>query len=94
MWKASTGPIVRRLEAIMVHLHDLHVIPDVVGWKVVATPQAEPLAVTRTREEAVALAKRMEYEDPDCGDVLIHGPDGSILERCHVTHADLFPHRG
>ena len=77
----------------MVHLHDLHVVPQTVGWKVSVTPQAEPLALTRTREEAVALAMRMEYEDPDCGDVLIHAPDGSIRERHHVTHADLFPHR-
>lgn len=76
------------------HDHDLHVVPDVVGWKIVTTGNPAPLAITRTRDEAVALAKRMEYEDPDCGDVLIHAPDGSVRERHHVTHADLFPPRG
>ena len=70
--------------------HDLHVIPDVVGWKIVSTDHPAPLGITRTRDEAVALAMRMEYEDPECGDVLIHAADGSIRERHHVTHADLF----
>lgn len=72
------------------HDHDLHVIPDVVGWKIATTDGAAPLAITRTRDEAVALAMRMEYEDPDSGDVLIHAVDGSIRERHHVTRADLF----
>jgi hypothetical protein len=70
--------------------HDLHVIPDVVGWKIVSADLARPLGITRTRDEAVALAMRMEYEDPECGDVLIHAFDGTIRERHHVTHADLF----
>ena len=74
--------------------HDLHVVPDVVGWKIVSAGHAAPLGITRTRDEAVALAMRMEYEDPDCGDVLIHAQDGTIRERHHVTHADLFPRRG
>lgn len=78
----------------MAHEHDLHVMPDIVGWKIVATGQTAPLAVTRTREEAVALAKRMEYEDPDCGDVLIHGPNGEIRERTIIDRRDLFPSRG
>ena len=70
--------------------HALHVMPDVVGWKIVGPDLAKPLALTRTRDEAVALAMRMEYEDPDCGDVLIHALDGTIRERHRGTHADLF----
>ncbi len=78
----------------MAHAHDLHVMPHNVGWKVVASEQSEPLAVTRTRDEAVALAMRMEYEDPEAGEVLIHGPDGAIRERATINRRDLFPHRG
>jgi hypothetical protein len=78
----------------MGHEHDLHVMPHDVGWKVVAAVQDEPLAVTRTREEAEALAKRMQYEDPDYGDVLIHGRDGEIRERHTIDRSDLFPPHG
>ena len=76
------------------HSHDLHVIPDVVGWKIVSADLTASLGLTRTRDEAIALAMRMEYEDPEGGDVLIHALDGSIRERHHVTHADLFRGRG
>jgi hypothetical protein len=82
------------LEDIMGHEHDLHVVPHDVGWWIVATVQAEPLAITRTRDEAVALAKRMQYEDPDYGDVLIHGLDGEVRERSTISRSDLFPPRG
>jgi hypothetical protein len=81
------------MEDTMAHEHDLHVMPLFVGWKIVLTGQSEPLAITRTREEAVALAKRMEYEDPECGDVLIHDQDGSIRERAIIDRTDLFPQR-
>lgn len=74
--------------------HDLHVVPNpIVGWKIVAPNQPRPLGITRTRDEAVALALRMEYEDPDFGEVLIHARDGTICERRHIVRADLFPHR-
>jgi hypothetical protein len=75
------------------HSHDLHVMPDVVGWKIISANHPKPLAITRTRDEAIALAMRMEYEDPDSGDVLVHAIDGSIRERRRVTRADLFPQR-
>jgi hypothetical protein len=73
------------------HSHDLHVTPAFVGWKIIANEHSQPLAITRTRDEAVALAMRMEYEDPDCGDVLIHGPNGEIRERITIEHKHPFP---
>lgn len=78
----------------MAPAHDLHVIPDIVGWKVAVSLHAEPLALTRTRDEAIALALRMEYEDPDAGVILIHGPGGEIRQRATVDRAQLFPPRG
>jgi restriction endonuclease Mrr len=78
----------------MSHEHDLHIMPLAVGWKIVATTQAQPLAVTSTREEAVALAKRMEFEDLEYGEVLVHGRDGEIRERITIDRGDLFPLRG
>ncbi|HLU36295.1 MAG TPA: DUF2188 domain-containing protein [Thermomicrobiales bacterium] len=77
----------------MAAAHDLHVIPGIVGWHIAATPGAEPLALTRTRDEAVALALRMEYEDPDAGKVLIHGPGGEVRERVIIDRTRLFPLR-
>lgn len=75
----------------MAHAHDLHVIPDVIGWKVATTIHARPLAITRTRDEAVALALRMEYEDLDAGEVLVHGRDGEIRERTTISRGNRFP---
>ena len=78
----------------MTHEHDLHIMPLVVGWKIVATNQARPLALTSTRDQAVALAMRMEFEDLEYGEVLIHGRDGEIRERITINRRDLFPPRG
>jgi hypothetical protein len=78
----------------MSHEHDLYIIPLVVGWKIVATNQAQPLAVTSTREQAVALAMRMEFEDLEYGEVLIYNRDGEVRERIAINRRDLFPLRG
>lgn len=78
----------------MAHEHDLHVMPDGDGWKIVAPGQDAPVATTETQEDAITLATRMQYDDPDGGEVLIHGRDGSIRERNTINRKDPFPPRG
>lgn len=78
----------------MAHQHDLHVMPHDEGWKIVATDAAEPVAITDTQEEAIATATQMQYEDPEGGEVFIHGRDGAIRERNTINRPDPFPPRG
>ncbi len=78
----------------MAHEHNLHIMPDGDGWKIVAPGQDAPVAVTATQEEAITLATRMQYNDPDGGEVLIHGQDGTIRERNTINRKDPFPPRG
>lgn len=78
----------------MAHEHNLHVMPHGDGWKILATGASEPVATTETQEEAIALATRMQYDDPEGGEVLIHGRDGTIRERNTINRKDPFPPRG
>lgn len=78
----------------MAHEHDLHVMPHGDRWKIVAPGASEPLATTETQEEAIALATQMQQDDPEGGEVLIHGRDGAIRERNTINRKDPFPPRG
>lgn len=51
----------------MAHEHNLHIMPEGDGWKIVAPGQDAPVAVTATQEEAITLATRMQYNAPTAG---------------------------
>jgi hypothetical protein len=80
----------------MAHQHDLHVMPHDDGWKIMAPGHDDPLAITRTQEEAIHLATQMQHDRPprEGGEVLIHGRDGRIRERNTINRKDPYPPRG
>jgi hypothetical protein len=77
----------------MAHQHNLHVMPHDYGWKIVAPGMSDPVAITGTQEQAIALATQMQEDDPEGGEVLIHGRDGTIRERNTINRRDPFPPR-
>lgn len=78
----------------MAHRHDLHVVPDGDGWKIVRPDDDEPIALAETQEEAARIATQMQYDSLEGGEVVIHGEDGRIRERSTINRHDPFPPPG
>jgi len=78
----------------MAHKHDLHVMPDGDGWKIVRPHEPEPVGVAGTQEDAAHIATQMQYDSAEGGEVIIHGRDGTIRERTTINRDDPFPPPG